>query len=74
MCVFAAFIVGMWGVYLYLLDEDVTLIDVKTFNTEKNSIYPSVSLFLYSPCTKEKLEKHEKGITPAIYQKFLQGD
>ena len=73
-CVAAAIGFVIWGVYRYSLDEDITRIDVKNFNADEESIYPSVSLFFYSPCIKEKFEKQGNGITPTIYKRFLQGD
>ena len=77
-CIVAAIGSVIWGVYIYSLDEDLTRIDVKSFNQDKGSIYPSISLFFYSPSVNEKFgEKFGKvrnGITPTMYKMFLQGD
>ena len=74
-CTSAAVGFAIWAIYLYQLDEDLTQIDVKHFNAEQESIYPSISFFFYSPITSpEKLEKYGHGITPIMYKKFLQGE
>ena len=74
-CISAAIGFAIWAIYLYQLDEDLTQIDVKQFNAELEGIYPSISLFFYSPITKpEKLEKYGDGITPIMYKQFLQGE
>ena len=73
-CAIAAIDFVIWGVYIYSLDEDLTRIEVKSFNADEGSIYPSVSLVFYSPCVLERFEKYGNGITPTMYKRFLQGD
>ena len=74
-CLCAAFGFALWGIHLYLLDEDLTRIDVKQYNSGEESVYPSISFFFHSPIPNpEKLRKYDHEITPIMYKRFLQGE
>ena len=74
-CMCAAFGFALWGIHIYLLDEDYTQINVKQFHSREESVYPSISFFFHSQIPEpEKLKKYGHDITPAMYKKFLQGE
>ena len=71
-CLCAAFGFALWGIHLYLLDEDLTRIDVKQYNSGEESVYPSISFFFHSPIPNpEKLKKYDHDITPIMYKRFF---
>ena len=66
---------SLWTILVYQRDEDLTNIQVKPFHGDTESIYPSITLFFYSPIpNEEKLKKYGKDLTAAQYKRFLQGD
>jgi len=74
-CVLAALGFATWAIYLYWLDKDLTQINVKKFNAKEEDVYPSISLFFYSPIPNtDNLKKYGHGITPLMYKRFLQGE
>lgn len=74
LCISAALCLSIWCIYNYSLDEDLTRIDFKRFNEQKDDIYPSISVCLCNPYISKKLKKYGNDITPSKYIKFLQGD
>ena len=48
-CVLATIILNIWCLYLFLLDENTSLVDYKYYHTKESDIYPSVSLCLNRP-------------------------
>ena len=60
-------------VYQYMLDEDVSRIAFKTFNSNENDIYPAVTLCFSQPLLNNKLAEYGKGVNITSYNNFLQG-
>ena len=60
--------------YRYSLDGDVSLIDFKTFNDDRTSLYPTTTLCFYNPFLEAELTKLGDGINTTSYSKFLQGE
>ena len=74
-CVTVTIGCSLWAVIVYQRDEDLTNIQVKPFNGDAESIYPSITLFFYSPIPDQvKLKKYGVDLTASRYKKFLQGD
>ena len=61
------------GVYQYMLDEDVSRIAFKTFNSNENDIYPAVTLCFSQPLLNNKLAEYGTGVNITSYNNFLQG-
>ena len=65
----------MWSIYLFCLDEDLTQINIKKFNSDQKSPFTSVSFIFYSPYEYEKIRKYDdENITPVNYKLHLQGE
>ena len=65
----------LWCIYLFSLDEDLARINIKKFNSDKESLYTSVSFVFYSPYEYKKFERYEdENITPVNYKLHLQGE
>ena len=62
-----------WCIYLYLLDEDVTLVDFKTFHDTILDFYPSTSICLTVPYNDTKLQKYGNHVKGFSYSEFLGG-
>ena len=58
----------------YLKNDDLCEIDFVRFNSDKDRIYPSVSICLTNPFIETKLAQHGKGITITRYRDFLYGN
>ena len=54
-------------------DEDVSLIEFKTFHEEEEYLYPSTTMCFYNPFIKSKLESYGPGINVTSYSQYLQG-
>ena len=73
-CLIATIIMIVLCVSQYLRNDDLCEIDFVRFNSDKDRIYPSVSICLTNPFIETKLAQHGKGITIARYRDFLYGD
>jgi len=74
-CVFVTISFSLWTFWVYQRDEDLTNIQVRQFHEDEESIYPSITLFFYSPIPEpEKLKEYGEDLTAAKYKRFLQGD
>ena len=56
-----------------MLDEDVSRIAFKTFNSNENGIYPAVTLCFTNPLLDKKLAEYGTGVNITSYNNFLQG-
>jgi hypothetical protein len=72
-CSIAAFGLTCWCIYKYMKDEDVSLVSYKRYNSDENSIYPSLTLCFNNPFINEKLKGVGNGINTTTYVKFLKG-
>ena len=57
-----------------MLDEDVAIIEFQTFNSDKDHIYPAVTICFSNPLLEEKLATYGPGINVSSYSSFLRGD
>ena len=57
----------------FMKDEDVSLIEFKTFHEEEEYLYPSTTMCFYNPFIKSKLESYGPGINVTSYSQYLQG-
>ena len=72
-CSISAFSLTCWCIYKYMKDEDVSLVNYKRYHSDKNSIYPSLTLCFNNPFLNDRLESFGKGINTTTYSKFLKG-
>ena len=73
-CVAGAIVASVWCLYVFVLDEDISLVSFKEFNDEDDGLYPSVTLCFAFPFLEEKLKNYGDHITGTLYQKFLKGE
>ena len=74
MCGLATIIFTSYCIHQYLLDEDVSRINFKKFNSNENHIYPAITLCVTNPLLAEKLAHYGKGINLSSYNSFLKGN
>lgn len=67
-----ALLLGYW-IYLFLLDEDICLVDYKKYYDIPDHTFPVLSFCLKDPFPMDRLRPENSEITPEIYSKFLQG-
>ena len=72
-CNLAAFGLTCWCFYKYMKDDDVSLVNYKRYHSDKDSIYPSLTLCFNNPFLNDKLESFGNGINTTTYSKFLNG-
>ena len=71
-CILGTIALISWCIYMYALDEDMTVIHFEKFHTDPDYIYPSISL-----CASDIFYEHELqkfGVKQTIYESFLRGD
>ena len=73
LCLAATIAMASWCLYQYSLDEDVTLIDFKSFHASADDIYPTVLMCFYNPYVDIYLDNYGKKINVTAYKYFLQG-
>ena len=67
----AGFMVGYW-MYKFHKNEDVTLIEYKTFSGIEDTLYPEFTLCIMDPFMGTKFN-NESGMTKEIYLQYLNG-
>ena len=72
MCILGTIALIVWSIYMYALDEDMTIIHMEKFHTKPEYIYPSISLCASDIFDKTKLKKF--GVNKTIYERFLRGE
>ena len=72
-CSAAAFSLTCWCVYKYIKDEDVSHVNYRRYHSDKDSIYPSLTLCFNNPFLNYKLVKYGNGVNTTTYVKFLKG-
>ena len=73
-CLIATIAMNVLCVREYLKNDDIAEIDFKTFNSDDDLIYPSVSVCIINPFIQKNLNNYGKGIDAPSYRKFLLGD
>ena len=66
--------ITVYSVYQYRLDEDVSRIEFKKFNSHKDHIYPTITLCFPKPFVEVKLATYGEGINGSSYANFLRGN
>lgn len=64
----------LYWIYLFSLNEDLTVLDYKTYYYDESSAYPILSLCFKNPFNKTKLEQRSKRIDAESYLEFLEGN
>ena len=72
-CISSVVILIIWCLYVFYLNEDIARITIKKFNSDENSVYPSISFVLLSPFVDEKFKKYGPRVNATAYKLFLQG-
>ena len=67
----AGFMVGYW-MYKFHKNEDVTLIEYKTFSETEDTVYPELTICVMSPFMGAKFD-NERGLTKELYLQYLNG-
>ena len=73
-CLIATVAFNILCISQYLENRDLCEIDYKTFNTDKDQIYPSVSICINNPFIEQSLAQYGQGITINKYRRFLRGE
>ena len=73
LCTCAACILTCWCFYKYMKDDDVSLVNYKRYHSDKDSVYPSLTLCFNNPFLNDKLEDVGDGVNTTTYSKFLEG-
>ena len=73
-CGLTTVIFTSYCIYQYLLDEDISRIDFKKFNSNENHIYPAITLCFSYPLLAEKLTRYGEGIDVSSYTSFMEGN
>ena len=61
-------------VYEFILDEDVSHIEFRQFNSEKDYIYPAITVCFPNALLEDKLATYGAGINRSSYLAFLKGE
>ena len=72
-CILATIGTTCWSIYIFVQNSDVCLVDYISYNLDRNSIYPSISIAVGNPFIKQNLKIYGDNITPTTYSRFLEG-
>ena len=72
-CIVAVVVLIIWCIYVFCLNEDVARITIKNFNSDANSVYPSISFVFLSPFAEDRFRKYDSELNSTAYKLFLQG-
>ena len=61
-------------IYIFLLNEDVSIVQYQPFHAQKGNIYPSITLCIVNPFLEDELKKYGDGINTTSYSNFLAGE
>ena len=68
----ACFMIGFW-IFKYQKNEDVTLIDYKSFKDAKETFYPELTICVLRPILKQKINNASLGVNEETYLQYLVG-
>lgn len=71
-CLVATFSVVMYWIYMFSLNEDISLVEYKRYYEKKTDVFPALSLCFRNPFSPTKLER--AGLNDTSYFKFLNGE
>ena len=74
LCSIVAIVLTIYCVYQYILDEDHSRIEFQKFNSEKDHLYPTITLCFIDPLLENKLSTYGEGINGSSYLDFLSGN
>ena len=72
-CVLATIILSSKCIYDFFLNENISLVEYRSFQEFGHSGYPSISLCILYPFLENKLRMHGSGINVTSYVMFLNG-
>ena len=72
LCILGTVALIVWCIYMYALDEDMTIIQMEKFHTKPDYIYPSISLCASNIFDESKL--NDFGVNRTLYKRFLRGE
>ena len=71
-CLVATFSVIVYWIYMFSLNEDISLVEYKRYYEKKDDVFPVLSLCFRNPFSPTKLER--AGLNDTSYFKFLNGE
>ena len=72
-CVLVTIVLSTKCIYEYFLNENISLVEYRSFQEFGHSGYPSISMCILNPFLEEKLQKYDMGINITSYVMFLNG-
>ena len=72
--VLCCLIVLILNIYEYTLDEDISRIEFKEFNSDEDHIYPTITMCITNPLLEKKLIQYGNDINTKTYTDFINGD
>ena len=74
LCFVAAFVMTYRCLVTYLRDDDVCIIDFKSFHQTADNVYPSISICISNIFVEEKLKNYDSSLNISAYTHFLNGN
>ena len=65
-------VISYW-LYIFSLNEDLSIVDYKKYYQSKSDVFPVLSLCLRNPFSKKNLRMTGAGINETSYLHFLEG-
>ena len=73
LCIVATVALTFNGIGIFYEDKDVSILDYKVYNSERENVYPSFSMYFRQPFIEEKLKAYGNDINSTTYSAFLKG-
>ena len=73
LCFASALALTSYWTYVFILDEDLCIVDYKKYYSEERGAFPVLSFCINNPISRKKLERVNPNINVSSYMKYLKG-
>ena len=73
LCFVSALALTSYWTYVFILDEDLCIVDYKKYYAEERGVFPVLSFCINNPISRKKLERVNPNINVSSYLNYLKG-
>ena len=73
LCFVSALALTSYWTYVFILDEDLCIVDYKKYYAEERGVFPVLSFCINNPISRKKLKRLNPDINASSYMKYLKG-
>ena len=73
LCFVSALALSSYWTYVFIMDEDLCIVDYKKYYAEETGVFPVLSFCINNPVSREKLERVNPNFNVSSYMNYLKG-